>query len=131
MPGKRARPDRSCAIRFARSSSLTGRCGTRPAEIASRSAPSVVGAAIHHTNRSMIERLLSLTDVAAIAHRGGARLRPENTLAAFDHALSLGVDALECDVHLSRDGEPVVIHDPTLDRTTEASGPVAARTAAE
>lgn len=79
----------------------------------------------------MIERLLSLTDVAAIAHRGGARLRPENTLAAFDHALALGVDALECDVHLSRDGEPVVIHDPTLDRTTDASGPVAARTAAE
>src|SRR5215510_2479468 len=67
--------------------------------------------------------------VAAIAHRGGSKLRPENTLAAFDHALSLGVDGLECDVHLSSDGEPVVIHDPTLDRTTDATGPVSAQTA--
>jgi glycerophosphoryl diester phosphodiesterase len=75
--------------------------------------------------------LLSLDTVTAIAHRGGSRLRPENTTAAFDHAASLGVDAIECDVHLSRDGEVVVIHDPTLDRTTDASGPVAARTARE
>jgi glycerophosphoryl diester phosphodiesterase len=67
----------------------------------------------------------------AIAHRGGARLRPENTLAAFDHALTLGVDAIECDVRLSGDGEPVLIHDETLDRTTDATGPVAALTAAE
>ncbi len=79
----------------------------------------------------MIRRLLSLTEPAVIAHRGGSKLRPENTLAAFDHAASLGVDGLECDVHLSRDGEPVVIHDPTLDRTTDASGPVSALTADE
>jgi glycerophosphoryl diester phosphodiesterase len=72
-----------------------------------------------------------LTEVTAIAHRGGSRLRPENTLAAFDHAAELGVDGLECDVHLSRDGEPVVIHDPTLDRTTDASGPVVERSALE
>jgi len=52
-------------------------------------------------------------------------------MAAFAHAAELGVDAIECDVHLSRDGEVVVIHDPTLDRTTDATGPVAARTAAE
>jgi len=69
--------------------------------------------------------------VSVIAHRGGSGLRPENTFLAFDHAVSLGVDALECDVHLSRDGEVVVIHDPTLDRTTDATGPVAARTADE
>jgi glycerophosphoryl diester phosphodiesterase len=67
----------------------------------------------------------------AIAHRGGSKLRPENTLAAFDHAASLGVDGFECDVHLSREGVPVVIHDATLDRTTAGSGPVSARTAAE
>jgi glycerophosphoryl diester phosphodiesterase len=67
----------------------------------------------------------------AIAHRGGARLRPENTLAAFDHALTFGVDALECDVRLSRNGEPVLIHDDTLDRTTDATGPVANMTADE
>src|SRR5215510_15145809 len=69
--------------------------------------------------------------VAAIAHRGGSRLRPENTLASFDHAVELGVDGLECDVHLSSDGEPVVIHDPTLDRTTNATGPVSERSALE
>lgn len=52
-------------------------------------------------------------------------------MPAFAHAVELGVDAIECDVHLSRDGEVVVIHDPTLDRTTDAGGPVADRTAAE
>jgi glycerophosphoryl diester phosphodiesterase len=79
----------------------------------------------------MLSRLLSLADLSVIAHRGGSTLRPENTVAAFDHAVSLGVDALECDVHLSRDAEVVVIHDPTVDRTTNGSGPVAALTAGE
>jgi glycerophosphoryl diester phosphodiesterase len=79
----------------------------------------------------MLSRLLSLDHVNVIAHRGGSKLRPENTLVAFDHALTLGADAIECDVHLSRDGEVVVIHDPTLDRTTDASGPVSALSAAE
>ena len=78
-----------------------------------------------------LSRLLSLRELTVIAHRGGSKLRPENTLASFDHAVTLGVDALECDVHLSADGEPVVIHDPTLDRTTDATGPVTARRAAE
>jgi glycerophosphoryl diester phosphodiesterase len=79
----------------------------------------------------MLGALISLNRVSAIAHRGGSKLRPENTLAAFDHAASLGVDALECDVHLSRDGEAVVIHDATLDRTCDVPGPVSGRTAAE
>jgi glycerophosphoryl diester phosphodiesterase len=65
------------------------------------------------------------------AHRGGAALRPENTLAAFDHGLSLGADGLELDVHLSRDGVVVVHHDPTLERTTGATGRLAALTADE
>ena len=65
------------------------------------------------------------------AHRGGAALRPENTLAAFDHGLALGADGLEFDVHLSRDGVVVVQHDTTLDRTTDGTGPIAARTADE
>jgi glycerophosphoryl diester phosphodiesterase len=65
------------------------------------------------------------------AHRGGARLRPENTLLAFDHGLSLGADGLEFDVHLSRDGVVVVHHDATLDRTTNGHGPLAALTADE
>lgn len=65
------------------------------------------------------------------AHRGGAKLRPENTVLAFDHGLSLGADGLEFDVHLSRDGVVVIHHDTTLDRTTNGHGPLAARTADE
>ncbi len=65
------------------------------------------------------------------AHRGGALLRPENTLAAFDHGLALGADGLELDVHLSRDGVVVVHHDAMLDRTTDRRGPIAGCTAAE
>jgi glycerophosphoryl diester phosphodiesterase len=65
------------------------------------------------------------------AHRGGALLWPENSLLAFRNALALGADYLELDVHLSRDGEVVVIHDPTLDRTTTGRGPVREHTLAE
>jgi glycerophosphoryl diester phosphodiesterase len=65
------------------------------------------------------------------AHRGGAALRPENTLAAFDHGLACGADGLELDVHLSRDGVVVVHHDDTLERTTGGAGPLADRTAEE
>jgi len=65
------------------------------------------------------------------AHRGGALLWPENSLTAFRGALALGVDLVELDVHLSRDGEAVVIHDPTLDRTTTGRGAVRDHTAAE
>jgi len=65
------------------------------------------------------------------AHRGGSLLWPENSLLAFRSAIALGVDFIEFDVHLSKDGEVVVIHDPTLDRTTSGSGPVKDRTLAE
>ena len=65
------------------------------------------------------------------AHRGGALLWPENSLTAFRGALGLGVDLLELDVHLTRDGEVVVIHDPTLERTTAGHGAVADHTWAE
>jgi glycerophosphoryl diester phosphodiesterase len=65
------------------------------------------------------------------AHRGGAALRPENTLAAFDHGLALGADGLELDVHLSHDGIVVVHHDPALERTTNGSGAIRLKTAAE
>lgn len=79
----------------------------------------------------MISTLLSRPGPVAIAHRGGSLLRPENTLLAFEHAVTLGVDALECDVHLSRDGDAVVIHDATMDRTTDATGPVSGYSADE
>jgi glycerophosphoryl diester phosphodiesterase len=74
---------------------------------------------------------LHATRPLVIAHRGGALLRPENTLPAFDHAASLGADGFELDVHLSRDGVPVVIHDSTLERTTGGAGRVADLTADE
>jgi glycerophosphoryl diester phosphodiesterase len=56
---------------------------------------------------------------------------PENTLASFQEAVALGVDAIEFDLRVSRDGVLMVFHDPTLERTTDGSGPLAARTAAE
>ena len=65
------------------------------------------------------------------AHRGGSKIGPENTIAAFDRGLAAGADGLELDVHLSRDGIAVVHHDATLDRTTRAKGPLKDRTAAE
>jgi glycerophosphoryl diester phosphodiesterase len=58
------------------------------------------------------------------AHRGGAALWPENGLTAFRNALALGADYLELDTHLTADGEVLVIHDPTLDRTTTGRGAV-------
>jgi glycerophosphoryl diester phosphodiesterase len=66
-----------------------------------------------------------------VAHRGGSADAPENTLAAFRTAIAHGVTVAECDVHLSADGAVAVIHDPTLDRTTNGVGPVAAKTLAE
>ena len=61
-----------------------------------------------------------------IAHRGGARLAPENTLIAFQKAVRLwGADMVEMDVQSTRDGEIVVIHDETVDRTTDGTGRVA------
>ncbi len=65
------------------------------------------------------------------AHRGGAKLAPENTMAAFDNGLALGADGVELDVRLSADGVPVAFHDPSLDRTTNRSGPVEALSADE
>jgi glycerophosphoryl diester phosphodiesterase len=59
-----------------------------------------------------------------IAHRGASKEAPENTLAAFRRALEAGAAAVECDVQRTRDGRLVVIHDQTVDRTTNGRGPV-------
>jgi len=59
-----------------------------------------------------------------VGHRGAAGLRPENTLSSFRLAVELGVDRLECDVRLTKDGHAVVIHDATVDRTTNGTGRV-------
>jgi glycerophosphoryl diester phosphodiesterase len=69
--------------------------------------------------------------VLIIGHRGARNLWAENSLEGFRRALALGVDGVELDVHLSRDGELVVIHDATLDRTTTGRGAVHDRSAAE
>lgn len=66
-----------------------------------------------------------------IAHRGGAKIAPENTLLAFEHGLKAGAGVLELDVHLTRDGHLVVIHDDTVNRTTDGSGRVREMTLSE
>lgn len=65
------------------------------------------------------------------AHRGASAEFPENTMAAFRRALELEVEGIELDVHLSKDGVPVVIHDETVERTTDGSGAVADLTVEE
>lgn len=67
----------------------------------------------------------------AIAHRGASGYAPENTRAAFDRALALGADAIETDVQLTADGQLVLFHDATVDRTSDGHGPVADYTLAE
>jgi glycerophosphoryl diester phosphodiesterase len=64
--------------------------------------------------------------VLVVAHRGGTRLGPEHTLWTFERALAVGVDVIEIDVRQAGDGELVVIHDDTVDRTTDRRGAVAA-----
>jgi glycerophosphoryl diester phosphodiesterase len=64
-------------------------------------------------------------------HRGNPARHPENTLASFRSAIEAGVDIIECDVHLSADDEMVVIHDHTLQRTTNGTGRVRRHTLAE
>ena len=61
---------------------------------------------------------------ALIAHRGGSAEAPENTLAAFRTAKENGAVGVEFDVDFTKDGRAVVIHDATVDRTTDGSGPV-------
>lgn len=71
------------------------------------------------------------SDFMVIAHRGASSYAPENTLAAFDLAVEMGARHVELDVHETRDGRVVVLHDATLDRTTDGAGPVAERDWAE
>jgi glycerophosphoryl diester phosphodiesterase len=66
-----------------------------------------------------------------IAHRGDSAHRPENTLVSFASALEVGARLVELDVRLTRDGIPVILHDPTLDRTTTGTGPVREHTLSE
>jgi glycerophosphoryl diester phosphodiesterase len=74
---------------------------------------------------------LALPSPWLVAHRGGSGVAPENTLAAFDRAASLGADAIETDVRLSRDGVVLVFHDEETRALTGEPGSIEARTAAE
>ena len=66
-----------------------------------------------------------------MGHRGAAALEPENTLLSIGRAIEIGVDAVEIDVRLNKDKEVVVIHDSTVDRTTDGTGPICAFTVEE
>ncbi|MEM2842428.1 MAG: glycerophosphodiester phosphodiesterase family protein [Candidatus Bathyarchaeia archaeon] len=71
--------------------------------------------------KRFIEKL-NLKEKIVIAHRGASGYAPENTLISFLKAIELKADAVECDVHLSKDGVPIVIHDEKLNRTTDGKG---------
>lgn len=103
---------------------LTSRCGT--------GSPLILGLAA-----GLVASLPVSADPAAaagghrcvpppIAHRGDSARAPENTLPAFRKALALGVQRLELDVRFTVEGTPVLLHDPTVDRTTNGTGEVAA-----
>jgi len=76
-------------------------------------------------------RTAPFTSTQIVAHRGGPKYAPENTLTAFQNAIAVGVNRLEFDVQMTKDGELVVIHDETVDRTTNGSGAVRELTLAQ
>ena len=69
-------------------------------------------------------KVFSRGKILNLGHRGFENRAPENTIAAFRLAMAEGADGVELDVHISKDGHLVVIHDPTVDRTTNGSGKV-------
>ncbi len=70
-------------------------------------------------------------DRVVIAHRGGAALAPENTMTAFENAIAVGAEYMEFDIHRTKDGELVIMHDDTVDRTTDGTGMIKDMTAEE
>lgn len=83
------------------------------------------------TGTGMMEEATAREKVWNIAHRGASGHAPESTLPAYQLAQRMGADWMELDLHLTRDGQLVVIHDETLDRTTNGSGPVQKHTLAQ
>jgi glycerophosphoryl diester phosphodiesterase len=73
---------------------------------------------------------MTAQDFMVIAHRGASSYAPENTIVAFDLAIEMGVSHIELDVHSTRDSHIVVIHDDTVDRTTDGTGSVTSHTLA-
>ena len=72
--------------------------------------------------------LLAATPPLVVAHRGYSSLAPENTLVAYQYAIEAGAPAAECDVYCTSDGQVVLIHDGTVDRTTDGTGAITAMT---
>src|SRR5207244_12800043 len=66
-------------------------------------------------------KLIAARRPLVIAHRGYCQLAPENTLPSFELAMAAGADVVELDYHHTKDGQLIVIHDPNLDRTTDAT----------
>ena len=84
----------------------------------------LIAGACTSVREQTLDDLRAVRDVIEVAHRGGADLAPENTMAAFRIALEYHAEAVELDVHLSADDELVVIHDRRLSRTTDGNGDV-------
>ena len=84
----------------------------------------LVGIPLLYYAIQVLQRTPALTPFQNIAHRGGTNGPPESTLAAFQNAITQGVDWLEFDVQMTKDGALVVIHDETVDRTTNGTGKV-------
>ncbi len=76
------------------------------------------------TLAAFLKLLAFISNMFVIAHRGASAYAPENTLKAFHLAEEMGANAIELDVRLSRDGVPVVIHDPVVSRVSNANGKV-------
>ena len=68
--------------------------------------------------------LNSINSIIKVAHRGVPSLIPENTIASYKYALTLNIDMLEIDIHRTKDGKLVVMHDPTTERTTLEQGTI-------
>ncbi|MCO4760307.1 MAG: glycerophosphodiester phosphodiesterase [Myxococcales bacterium] len=92
--------------------------------------PSTDGAAADTAVTIVADQEL-VTGFLNIAHRGGKMLRPAHTLAAYKHALEVGANLIEFDLHASKDGVLVAIHDDTVDKTTDGTGKVKEKTWAE
>ena len=69
--------------------------------------------------------------VVNVAHRGASGNYPENTLLAFQKALEIGVDEIELDLYLTKDDHLIIMHDPTVDRTTDGTGAISDLTLTE
>ncbi|AIY05958.1 glycerophosphoryl diester phosphodiesterase [Planococcus sp. PAMC 21323] len=76
-------------------------------------------------NQRPAKEVLNYERPIVLAHRGGAKLAPENTLAAFNHSAELGVNGFEVDIRMTSDEEILVFHDEYIDRTTDGAGRVA------